>query len=564
MNAATGSQSELRVEWRVNTRDGSLRWLAGRGAPERDAQGRALRYVGVVIDITQARQTEEALHDSDQRFRLALRNAPVSVAVQDRDLRYVWAYNQRTATEDEIIGKLDADVFTPEEADRLTAIKRRVLAEGAEFHEQMWLERPTGPMFLAVNFEPIRDEAGRAIGVGSATVDLTPMKVAEEALRESQAKLEAALASMTDAVFISDTQGNFVDFNEAFAVFHRFGSKSECARTLAEYPDILDVLTDDGEPAALDQWAVPRALRGEVATDAEYTLRRKDTGETWAGSYSFGPIRDEGGEIVGSVVVARDVTDRKHAEEERRLLNADLEDRVRQRTALLAAANQELEAFSYSVSHDLRAPLRHISGFANLLSERLGEGLDDESRHYLDVVTGSVAEMGVLIDDLLQFSRLGRAEMVVEDVDMMDLVRQVLAPLQAETAERDVAVRVGELPPARGDAVLLRQVWANLLGNAFKYTRTRDRALIEVDAEADGPATDYHVRDNGVGFDMEFAGKLFVVFQRLHDSAEFEGTGIGLANVRRIVARHGGHVWAEGQVDGGATFSFSLPRGQSG
>jgi PAS domain S-box-containing protein len=261
-----------------------------------------------------------ALRDSDERFRLVLRNAPVSVAAQDRDLSYVWAYNQRSAGPEQIIGKRDADLFTPEEAERLAAIKRRVLDEDLEIREQMWLGRPGGRMFLDVSFEPLHDEAGRVTGVGSATVDVTPMKLVEEALSQSRAELLAALESMTDAVYVSDVEGNFLDFNEAFATFHRFKSKQEASRVFADYPDILDVFFPDGTPAPLDRWAVPRALRGETATNQEYILRRKDTGETWVGSYSLSPIRDEHGDITGSVVVGRDVSEQKRAEEELRKL----------------------------------------------------------------------------------------------------------------------------------------------------------------------------------------------------------------------------------------------------
>jgi two-component system CheB/CheR fusion protein len=275
-------------------------------------------------DVDLRKKAEEAFKASELRFRLALRNAPVSVAAQDRALQYIWAFNQRTAPPEGIVGKLDRDIFTAEEATRITAIKRRVLDEGIELREQMWLDRPSGRIFLDVCWEPLRDEGGRVIGVASATVDLTPTKLAEEALRESKAKLDSALASMTDAVFISDGDGRFVDFNDAFATFHRFPNREECAKTLGEYPELLEVFLPDGTLAPLDQWAVPRALRGETVTNVEYTLRRKDTGETWVGSYSFAPIRNAQGAIVGSVVVGRDITEAKRAEQALRESEATL------------------------------------------------------------------------------------------------------------------------------------------------------------------------------------------------------------------------------------------------
>ncbi len=250
------------------------------------------------------------------------------------------------------------------------------------------------------------------------------------------------------------------------------------------------------------------------------------------------------------------------AADEVRALNAELEQRVRARTAQLDGANKELEAFAYSVSHDLRAPLRHISGFSELLATREAENLDQRGKHYLDVITGSVRQMGSLIDDLLQFSRTGRAELQITKVDMDEQVREVLGPLKRQADGREIVWSIGPLPGVSGDPALLRQVWANLLDNAVKYTRGREPARIEVYARDGDDSSEnvFVVRDNGVGFDMQYAHKLFGVFQRLHSSEEFEGTGIGLANVQRIVHRHGGRVWAEAELDRGASFFFALPR----
>ena len=258
-----------------------------------------------------------------------------------------------------------------------------------------------------------------------------------------------------------------------------------------------------------------------------------------------------------------DISEQKRAEEDLRRLNLELEDRVRQRTVDLEAANAELESFSYSVSHDLRAPLRHIAGFAELLRERLAEVRDEEAQHFIDVVTRSAGEMSSLIDDLLRFSRVGRVEMHVEQVDMAALVREVLEVDREELGERRLEVTVGELPPAVGDRVLLRQVWANLLDNAVKYTRLAgDRRDRDRGRARRGPRWCTGCADNGVGFDMQYVDRLFRVFERLHRSDEFEGTGIGLANVGRIVSRHGGRCWAEAAENEGRR-STSAFRGQA-
>jgi len=226
----------------------------------------------------------------------------------------------------------------------------------------------------------------------------------------------------------------------------------------------------------------------------------------------------------------------------------------------LELSNKELEAFSYSVSHDLRAPLRHISGFADLLTERFQDSLPEKAQRYLQTIKDSAHQMGALIDDLLQFSRTGRKEMQQAEMDTNSLIKEVLHSLQNEAKERNIEWEIGELPLAFGDYSMLKQVWINLLSNAIKYTRAKPTANIEIGYKDQNNEYLFFVRDNGAGFDMKYASKLFGVFQRLHSSDEFEGTGIGLANVRRIISKHGGRTWADAELDKGATFYFTLPK----
>jgi PAS domain S-box-containing protein len=297
-----------------------------------------------------------------------------------------------------------------------------------------------------------------------------------------------------------------------------------------------------------DRAATLREVEKQVVS-GEKVLRFENRYQHKDGSWrvlSWQSIPQPGGLMYAT---ARDVTEQKRTEEEI----------IRQKKEL-EAANKELEAFSYSVSHDLRAPLRHVDGFVDLLRKQSAEKLDERGRRYLDIIADSARRMGALIDDLLVFSRMSRTDLRRAKVASESLVHEVRDAIQGEIRGR-VVWKVDRLPQVEADTAMLRQIWANLIGNAIKYSRTRDPAEIEIGCTDSGNGEFvFFVRDNGVGFDMKYVDKLFGVFQRLHRSDEFEGTGIGLANVRRIVSRHGGRTWAEGKVDGGATFFFSLPK----
>ena len=308
---------------------------------------------------------------------------------------------------------------------------------------------------------------------------------------------------------------------------------------------------------------------GRSATPASRKSRKTAASVPRAKTVAFDsadPVRNDRGEPTGVPTIARDVTARNRAEAEPPAYRLRLEKLVEARTAELTAANRkleaaykELEAFSYSVSHDLRAPLRAIDGFSRILLEDYRDKFDAEGRRVLGIVRDNALRMERLIDDILAFSRAGRLEMMAAKVNMEALAREAVQDLAQAAAGRTLKIKIKPLPATHGDAAMLKRVWINLVENAIKFTAPKADAEIEIGARPGPRETVYHVADNGVGFDMKNAGRLFGVFQRLHGEREFPGTGIGLAIVKRVVTRHGGRVWAEGRVNAGATFYFALP-----
>ena len=267
--------------------------------------------------------------------------------------------------------------------------------------------------------------------------------------------------------------------------------------------------------------------------------------------------------MVSNERLSEEVEGRKAAEASLKTLNETLEEKVKERTSQLEISNQELESFSYSVSHDLRAPLRHVHGFVELLSNHLQGNMDDKSEHYLKVISSASKDMGQLIDDLLSFSRMGKNQIENSKVDLNIIIKDIITALQPDMKDREVHWNISELPTVKGDVNMIRLVFVNLISNALKFTRLKSPAMIEIGSELDTEIKNHviiYIKDNGAGFDMQYKEKLFCVFQRLHSHRDYEGTGIGLANVKRIIQRHGGRVWADGVTGEGAVFYVTLPK----
>ncbi len=369
---------------------------------------------------------------------------------------------------------------------------------------------------------------------------------------QTRAHLAAIVESSEDAVVGETLDGWIVSWNPGAERLYGYSA----AETVGHSATILV----PPQCAADEMKTLERIKLGECASRYE-TMRLRKDGQPVHVSLVVSPIKDVTGAVVGASAVARDITERKRAEEEVRRLNAELEQRVAERTAELAASNKELEAFTYSVSHDLRAPLRHIDGFSRLLLDQCSEQLPEQGRHYLARIRTGTRQMGALVDDLLNLARLGRREVSVQMTGLKSLVDEVRAALAPESEGRDIEWRVSPLPFVECDPALMKQVFANLLSNAVKFTRPREHAVIEIGSETRDSRRVLFVRDNGVGFNMKYASKLFGVFQRLHRSEDFEGTGVGLATVQRIIQKHGGVVWAEAELDHGATLYFTLGNG---
>jgi len=533
-------------------------------SPLHDVEGRISGNVAVLVDITERKKAEEALWESTQRLKLVLDNMPAFVFWKDRNSVYqgcnvLFAANAGLKPA-EIAGRTDCDLpWKDTEAAGYRADDAAVMKSGIPKINYEETQTTADGRLTAVRTSkvPLRNPEGDIIGVLGTFEDITERKRAEmeliDAHKEAERLLlfnEALLSAIPTPVFYKDREGKYLGCNHAFS-------------------EVMGKTTEDIKgKTVFDIWPSEHALEyhrkdlelmaNPVRQTYEFAVRDKN-GVNRPVIYVKDVFRDENGEIAGIVGAFLDITERKRAENEALTLNQELEKRVDQRTAQLEAANKELEAFAYSVSHDLRTPLRSIDGFGQILMEEHASQLDENGKDYLHRVRQGAQRMGQLIDDLLDLSRVSRAEMTVQQVNLSQMAQRIAGDLRDSDPQRHVNFAVAEGIEARGDGRLLRIVLENLLGNAWKYTSKHPTALIEFGQMQTDKRNVLFVRDDGAGFDSQFVHKLFGVFQRLHKTSDFPGTGIGLATVQRIVHKHGGDIWVKGEVEKGATFYFTLP-----
>jgi PAS domain S-box-containing protein len=548
----------------IDSFDGQKRIILNYSAPVLDVNGDVLGAIAVNNDITALQQSEDALRISEEKFRSIVDSSPNGLYFYVLDEKDDLIFYGANPAADRIIG-LDHRILTGKKLEEAfpnltqTFIPQlyRKVAKGETYSESFELEyhdeRANGFFNVTVY----------KTGINSIAVefsDITASKQAEKALSESEEKHRRLFETMNQGVVYQSAEGFIISANNAAEQILGLTLDQMKGKTSMD-PD-WKAIYEDGRDMPGDEHPSMRALAtgkkiGPIVIGIFHPISIK---HIWVSIVAI-PLFKPGEEKPYQVYTAfEDISQQKKANELIRKLNDELEQRVKDRTAKLEASNKELEAFAYSVSHDLRTPLRAINSFATILANDYALYLDDEARRICSVITDNSLRMGKLIDGLLNFSRLNRASLLKSQIDMNNLVTSVYSELSESLNPRQVQINVApNLHPAFADLVLIKQVWVNLIDNALKFTSLTENPKIEISSNQEAGRIIYCVIDNGVGFNMQYINKLFDIFQRLHNEKEFKGTGIGLALVQRIVQRHGGEIWAESEPGKGAAFYFSLP-----
>ncbi|MHC5817111.1 MAG: PAS domain S-box protein [Nostoc sp.] len=549
---------QVTFESQITYKDAGTRYINSIYVPQFNKQGTIEGYAALITDISDRQQTEAALRESEARFRHLVDTAPVLVWMSGTDklcnyFNKPWLdFTGRTLEQE--MGNGWAEGAHPDDFQRCLDIYINGFDARQKFTMEYRLRRFDGEhRWVLDTGVPRFAPTGEFLGYIGSCVDIHDRNLAQEALRDSEERYRILTEVSPQAIWMGNSDSGITYCNQYWLDYSGLTMQQTTG-----YSWIYIIHPDDRDRAfKTSMQAVANA------TNYEQEIRFRQVSD---GSYRWHivrglPFRDPAGQIIKWVGIASDIHDRKVAEAALQQLNEMLEQRIQERTRQLQAANKELESFSYSVSHDLRAPLRHIAGFIELFQKRhTSTSLDQTSQRYLGIIAETAKQAGILIDELLTFSRMGRTEMRYINLNMEELVQEVKRDLITQSPGRVINWQIEALPEVQGDPSMLRLVLRNLMGNAVKYTQTRNPAEIAVGSTDNENEVIFFVQDNGVGFNMQYVHKLFGVFQRLHSDPEFEGTGVGLANVQRIIHRHNGRVWAEAVVDSGATFYFSLPK----
>jgi PAS domain S-box-containing protein len=545
--------NEMREElgiFRLRKKDGSEIWVEDHGWYTLSEGGETLYHEGVIRDVTARIKAEDALHESELVHLKLIERIPDGVYKTTHDGKFVEVNPAMVSMlgyeSKEALLAIDIKTqlyFDPDDRESIILEQKQ-----NEIGNYRLRKKDGSEMWVEDHGWYTMDENGKILFHEGVMRDITDRKNAEEELKESQLLFQNITLVSPSGIFRSTVDGYTTYVNPQWSELSGLSFDEAVG-----YGWLNAVHPDDRERVS-ENWLTD-VSRNKPST-AEYRFLKPDGSIVYVIGYAVPEIKDN--IINGFIGTITDITERKLAEEEIISLNATLEQRVIHRTAQLEAANKELEAFSYTISHDLRTPLRALDGFANFLLEDYSKVLDVEGKRLLQVIIDNANKMGFLIDDLLAFSKLSRYKLDLTQIDMQSMAISVYQELATTSDKESIDFRLQNIPDAFGDPSMIRQVWLNLISNAIKYTSKKQNRVIEVLSVNEGSENIYIVKDNGAGFNMEYYDKMFGVFHRLHTTKDFEGTGIGLAIVKRIVTRHHGRIWAKGEVGEGATFSFTI------